>query len=146
MIKPYLFRVPASHIDAAWRDGAHQLSAAVERAAREITPDQLKMILSRGERMLLGLRDAATQDKPAAWAVVSVQQMPNIRVLYVYAIFAPGSTGPECMAQMSEFARQEGCSVIRGACDEAVQRLWERRFGARRVYATMEIELQEAAP
>jgi len=52
-----LFQVPASHIDAAWRDGARLLEQACKRADREVTADQLKFLLARGERTLLGLAD-----------------------------------------------------------------------------------------
>ncbi|MCM3900182.1 MAG: hypothetical protein ND866_00595 [Pyrinomonadaceae bacterium] len=76
-----------------------------------------------------------------AWAAVQVQQLPNIRILYVYSIYAPGSTSPEAFALLKDLARSEGCTTIRGACSEQVARLWERKLQAKRLYTTMEIEL-----
>ncbi len=144
MQQPHLFAVPPSHIDIAWRDGAHMLSEACEKAAGEVTTDQLKMMLSRGERVLLGVRDMAEPDaKPAGWAVVSAQQMPNMRALYIYAVYAPGATGSDVMRLLRQYALQEGCLVIRGACNDAVMRLWERRFSARKVYTIVEIDVEE---
>jgi len=132
--------VPHTHIDRAWRDGAHMLAAACKRAEREITIDQLKLILSRNERQLL----AAVEDgKPAGWAVVNVAQMPNVRALYVFAIYAPGATGLDLFEQLKGYARHLGCSVIRGACDESVERLWRRRFNAQRLYSIVQIEVDE---
>lgn len=96
------------------------------------------MMLSRGERQLLALEDNGLM----AWAAVQVQQLPNIRVLYVYAIYAPGSTGPQAFQLLADLARAEGCSSIRGACVEPVARLWERKFSARRLYQVMEIDLE----
>ncbi|MTW25843.1 hypothetical protein, partial [Streptococcus pneumoniae] len=43
---------PATHIDQAWRDGAHLLAKACDTSGGEVTGDQLKMLLSRGDRML----------------------------------------------------------------------------------------------
>lgn len=133
-----ILAIPPKFVDKAWTDGAHQLSEACKWASREVTPDQLKMLLSRGERQLLGLE---VEGKFVAWAAVQVQQLPNIRIFYVYSIFAPGSTGPEAFRQLAELARSEGCTSIRGACVEQVARIWERKFNAKRLYHMMEIEL-----
>jgi hypothetical protein len=97
------------------------------------------MLLSRGERQLLALQEGS---EFKAWAAVQVQQLPNIRVLHVYAIYAPGSTGPEAFQLLADLARSEGCSSIRGACVEQVARLWERKLRARRLYNVMEIDLE----
>ena len=133
-----LMHIPPAHVDRAWRDGAHNLAKACEWALREVTPDQLKMMLARGERQLLGLD---VDGKFVAWAAVQVQQLPNIRVFYIYSIYAPGSTGPEAFRQLADLARAEGCSSIRGACSEQVLRIWERKFSARRLYTICEIDL-----
>lgn len=134
-----LLKVSPAHVDRAWADGAHMLAEACKWADDEITPSQLKMMLARNERQLIALEDSGTM---VAWAAVQVQQLPNIRVLYVYAIYAPGSTGPEAFSLLSDLARAEGCSEIRGACSDAVARLWERRFGARKAYQIMRVPLR----
>jgi len=131
-----LMHVAPAHVDKAWKDGAHNLAEACKWATREITPDQLKMMLARGERQLVVLEESGIM---VAWAAVQVQQLPNIRVLYVYAIYAPGSTGPEAFSLLADLARSEGCSEIRGACSEAVARLWERKLKAERLYSIMSI-------
>ena len=133
-----LMHVAPAHVDRAWKDGAHNLSEACKWATREITPDQLKMMLARGERQLVALEESGIM---VAWAAVQVQQLPNIRVLYVYAIYAPGSTGPEAFGLLADLARSEGCSEIRGACSDAVARLWERKLKAERLYSIMSIQV-----
>lgn len=133
-----LVHIPPAHVDKVWREGAHQLAEACKWASREVTPDQLKMMLARGERQLIALD---VEGQFVAWAAVQVQQLPNIRVLYVYSIYAPGSTGPDAFRLLADLARAEGCSSIRGACVEQVARLWERKFQARRLYQTMEIDV-----
>lgn len=135
-----LLIIPPAHVDRAWRDGASQLAEACKWADREVTPDQLKMMLARGERMLLGLQ---VEDKFVAWAATQVQQLPNIRVLYIYSIFARGETGDAAFKQLAEYARAEGCTSIRGACSPAVGRLWERMLDAKPIYTIYEIEVPQ---
>lgn len=130
--------VAPKHVDHAWANGASNLAEACKWASREITSDQLKMLLARGERQLLALE---SDDRYVAWAAVQVQQLPNLRVFYIYSIYAPGSTGPEAFRLLADLARAEGCSSIRGACVEQVARLWERKFQAKRLYTTMEIDV-----
>lgn len=131
-----LFICTPAQIDQAWSDGANKLEEACKLASREITIDQLKMLLSRGERTLLGVRD---ETGIKGWAAIQIQQLPNIRVLYVYSIYAPGATGPRVFEQLRQYAKANGCSGIRGACNEAVSRLWARRFDAKPLYTIMEI-------
>lgn len=134
--------VSAAHVCNEWELGAKNLAEACEKSAGEITADQLKMILSRGERVLLAAQEDGVSK---AWAVIQVQQLPNIRVFYVYSIYAPGSTGVELFSQLADIAKKEGCSEIRGACNDAVERLWVKRFGAERCYATVRIRLNKGA-
>ncbi len=126
--------VPATHVDMAWADGAFKLSEACERSAGEVTADQLKMILARGEKQLIALKD---ESGFKGWAVIEFDQMPNMRALFIYSLYAPGVT-KEFAELLAGVARQQGCSVIRAACDEANQRLWETKLGAKRAYAIME--------
>lgn len=126
-----IFVVPPTHIDQAWKDGAEKLSQACKRVD-EVTADQLKMLLSRGEKQLVGI--------DGGWAVIQFEQLPNKRVLFVYSLYAPGRT-QEFFELLSEVAKQNGCSAIRGACDDANKRLWEMKLGAKTVYSILEYEL-----
>lgn len=135
----YLLQVPVEQVGRAWNDGAYNLAKATNRAKREITGDQLKLLLLRGERTLVGIAERG--ETPKAWAAVQLQVLPNVRVLYVYCIFAPGNTGPEAFELLREYARANGCEVIHGACDEAVGRLWERKLGGKPIYSIYEFEV-----
>lgn len=131
--------IPPAHLDRVWREGANQLAEACKWADREVTPDQLKMMLARGERQLLALEDDA--GRFVAFAAVLVQQLPNIRCLYIYSIFAPGATTPECFEHLAGYARHEGCSEIRGAVSDAVLRLWEKKLRAQKLYSIVAIPI-----
>lgn len=131
--------VSPTHIDQAWRDGAHMLSEACKWAADEVTPDQLKMLLAENRRALLSAVDRF--GKRVGWAAVQVQQLPNIRVLYVFSLYAPGATEPDVYKQLADFARGHGCSSIRGACRPSMVRYLVRKLGARPIYTTCDIAL-----
>jgi hypothetical protein len=133
-----LFFIAPKFVDRAWSDGAHLLSEACKKAEREITPDQLKQLLSRGERTLVCGRE---NGETVAWVVIDFVQMPNTRALYIYQLHAPGHAGDALMGELKKVAEAEGCSSIRGACDEVGERLWRGRFGAKRLYAVCEVIL-----
>ena len=49
--------IQAQFVDYAWRDGADCLKEACDTSGGEITGDQLRMMLARGERQLVRMRD-----------------------------------------------------------------------------------------
>lgn len=131
-----LFQVQPHEIDRAWRDGAHMLCEATKWASREITADQLKMLLSRGERTLIGARvDGAV----VGWAAVGVIQCPNIRVLHVYAAQGAGIVSSECLSLLKAYAASSGCTSIRGCVRPSMARLM-RKHGGKPLYLTFEME------
>jgi len=132
-----LFQCRPDEIDRAWQDGAHRLSEATKHAAREVTADQLKMLLARGERILLGARDG---NEVKGWAAVQVQQLPNIRVLYIFALQGSGVCSPAGIALLREYAVANGCTTIRGAVRASMARLLTR-LGGRPLYQTFELEV-----
>lgn len=134
-----LFQVPVSHVGVAWKNGAYNLGEATKRAEREITPDQLKLLLLRGERTLLGVADDS--DTPKAWLAVQVQTLPNLRTLFVYAIWAPGMLEGEPFELLKQYARDNGCEVIRGCCVPVVGRRLQIANKAKVIYSTYEIEV-----
>lgn len=133
-----LKQVPAAFIDKAWKDGAHMLSKACEASGGEITVDQLKMMLSRGERTLLSVMH---EDKPVGWLVVRLDQLPNVRALHVCELYAPGATFDECRVQLWEYARQNGCSEIRCSAKPAQARWNRMRWGFEPIYTTLRVTL-----
>lgn len=133
-----LIVVPATHIDVAWKEGAHQLGLACATSGGEITGDQLKMMLSRGERTLLRLdRD----DDIVGWAVVGVEQLPNFRTMYVYEMYAPHGSFESFFDELGGMAKSFGCLRLRCAAKPAQARLYRQRCGFAPVYQVLEVEL-----
>lgn len=134
-----LIHVPPTHIDRAWwKDGAHKLSEACETSGGEITGDQLKMMLSRGERALVGMR---RDGEFVGWGVIFSDQRPNFRVLHVAELWAPGAGFAEFFEELKKHADASGHSRIRFAAKPAQARLYKAKLGCQSVYETLEVVL-----
>lgn len=96
------------------------------------------MMLARGERVLFaGVEDG----RPVGWLVVKVDQLPNIRVLHLCSMWAPGHFYDEFFDDLKSIATQEGCSEIRCCADPVRARLYRMRFGFEPVYQTLKVEI-----
>ena len=127
--------IQASHIDAAWAAGASALAKACDTSGGEITGDQLKMILSRGERTLIRM-DA---DKTVGWGVVRVDQLPNMRVLFITDLVAPHGHFETFFTSIKELAASLGCSRVRCAAKPAQERLYKMKCQFQPVYTILEV-------
>lgn len=128
--------VQPQFIDRAWADGAHILSEAFKDNGGEITPDQLKMILSRGERMLFRMDDV---ERIVGWGVVRVDQYPNFRSLHVCELSARGSHFERFFDELKKVAEAFGCSRIRCSARPAQAQLFRIKCGFQPVYETLEV-------
>lgn len=133
-----LLHVPATHVDQAWEDGASCLGEACKHSGGDITGDQLKMILSRGERTLIRMDD---EGKAVGWGVVRVDQLPNVRVLHVTDMVAPGAHFERFLDELKAMARSLGCSRVRCSAKPAQARLYRMKAGFQPVYETLEVRL-----
>lgn len=132
-----LLTVNTSHIDQAWKDGAHTLSQACDVSGGEITGDQLKMLLSRGERTLLAMRNG---EETVGWGVVRVDQLPNLRVLFITDLVAPGAHFESFFDAIKQLAAAWGCSRIRCAAGPVQARLYRIKCGFQPVYQILEVQ------
>jgi len=132
-----LVPIPASHTDASWKAGASELAKACATSGGEITGDQLKMLLSRGERQLLRMDDEA--GKTLGWGVVRIDQLPNMRVLFVTDLVAPGAQFERFFEALKNLAITHGCSRIRCAAKPAQARLYRMKAGFLPVYEILEV-------
>jgi len=131
-----LLIVPSTHIDYAWNtDGASCLAESC--TVDEITPDQLKMILSRGERTLVQIKNG---DK-TGWGVYRIDQLPNIRILHITNLVAHNTSFEGFFDEMKRIAKTYGCSSVRCSCSAAHARLYKMKNGFSKVYETIEVKL-----
>ena len=133
-----LYPVPAEMIDRAWKDGASCLSEACAVSGGEITGDQLKMILARGDRTLICMRD---DEKTVGWGCVRVDQLPNLRVLHVTDLVAHNAGYEQFFNELKKMAERLGCSRVRCSCKESQARLYRMKCGFKPVFTTLEVEV-----
>ena len=128
--------VPQNFIDLAYTRGASCLHEACDSSGGEITGDQLKMILSRGERTLL---EMTIEAKTVGWGVVRVDQLPNMRVLYITDLVAHNGGFHDFFDAIKQLARDLGCSKVRCAAKAAQARLYRMKCGFAPVYEVLEV-------
>lgn len=130
-----LLTVPSHLADYAWRDGAHLLG---ESCVDECTPDQLKTLISDGSRVLVRMDD---NGKTVGWGAYVVQQLPNIRVLFVTNLWARGAHFERFFDELKQAAERLGCSRIRCAALPAQSQIFQTKCGFQPVYETLEVKL-----
>lgn len=141
-----LVHVPAQFVDKAWRDGAHNLASACDTSGGEITGDQLKLLLARGERLLLRMVNEvangsqAPDEQTVGWGVVRIDQLPNVRVLHACEMYAPGIGFERFLDSLKELASNAGCSEIRCSAKPAQARLYQMKCGFEPVYTTLRLK------
>ena len=131
-----LIPIPQSHIDAAYARGASCLSEACATSGGEIEGPQLKMLLSRGERSLL---EMTIEGKTVGWGVVRVDQLPNMRVLFITDLVAHNGGFDDFFEAIKQLARDLGCSKVRCAAKAAQARLYRMKCGFTPVYEVLEV-------
>lgn len=124
-------------VDFAWADGANCLAEACS-LVDEVTGDQLKMILSRGERTLVRLDE---DGKTIGWGAIRVDQLPNIRVLHITELVAHNAHFERFFEQIKLAAKKMGCSRIRCSTKDSQARLYRMKAGFQPVYTTLEVKL-----
>jgi len=124
-------------VDRAWKEGAACLAEACA-TVDEITGDQLKLILSRGERTLVALRD---DDKTVGWGCWRIDQLPNIRVLHCTDLVAHNAHFEAFFFALKEAAELMGCSEIRCSCGPSQARLYRMKLGMEPVYTTLRVRV-----
>lgn len=133
-----LWPVPPEQIDRAWRDGASCLKEACDVSGGEITGDQLKMLLSRGERTLVALHDGA---EIVGWGVFRVDQLPNLRTFFVTDLVAHNQHFERFFEALKALAGSLGCSTIRCAAGPAQARLYRIKCGFEPLYTILETKV-----
>lgn len=133
-----LVPIPATHIDLAWRHGATSLKESCDVSKEEITIDQLKLLLSRGERFLFRIDEEGVT---RGWVVTKPVQLPNKRVLLVTDLVCKNAHFERWMPALKEIAFAQGCLTIRCSAQPGQARLYKRRLGFKPVFETLEVEL-----
>lgn len=132
-----LLQVPHTHIDHAWREGASKLADACATSGGEVTGDQLKLMLARGERILMRMQE---EGETKGWGVVRIDQLPNVRVLHVCEMYAPNIGFERFFDRLKDLALASGCSELRCSAAPAQARLYQIKCGFEPVYTTLRVQ------
>lgn len=132
-----LFVVPVSHASHVWDQGASCLAESC--VTDDETADQLKMILSRGDRYLVQVKrcDGGT----VGWGAFRIDQLPNVRVLHITNLVAHNGGFDQFFEEIKALASAHGCSRIRCSCSAAHARLYKMKCGLLPVFSTIEIKI-----
>lgn len=133
-----LIIVPPDYACFAWEtEGASCLGEVCE-LVEEITPSQLKMILSRGERTLVKMEE---DGKPIGWGAFRIDQLPNLRVLHITDLVAHNAGFERFFEEIKDIARRLGCSQVRCSAPAAQARLYRMKCGLVPVYEIMKVNV-----
>ncbi len=130
--------IEPNFVDRAWKEGANCLAKACD-LVDEITGDQLKLLISRGERVLVRMDGDGVEG--IGWATFRIDQLPNIRVMFITDIVAPNAHFERFFVEAKAIAMRVGASRIRCAAHDAQARLYRMKLGFKPVYSILEVEL-----
>jgi hypothetical protein len=128
--------IPPNYVAQMWPKVSSMLEKAMNYAKGEISLDQLKVYLIRGEYQLM----IYLQDGEIIGAIVIEWiNYPNDRVMFINAI--GGKTHADCVEKMYLWAKSLGATAVRGSAHESVARLWKMKYGFNTIYYTVEKRL-----
>lgn len=119
-------QVHPNFIQQLWPKIGRMLERALEFSGGEYSAEHLRMMLVRGEQMLLvAVEDGAV----IGAATVDFANFPNDRIAFITAIGGRLIARPDLFEELKSVLRSQGCTKLKGEAREAVARLWHQRFG-----------------
>lgn len=130
--------VGPQYICQVWPQVSGMIESSIQYCGGEYTADQLKVLLIRGDHVLLV---AETDNSIVGAGTVSFIQYPNDRICFITAIGGKMVTGKEMFSKLSDWAKAQGCTKIQAACRESVARMLRQRIGMNERYRIVEMNL-----
>lgn len=132
-----ILRIPTDQIAQRWQRIAPFIEDSLAHSGGDFTVDQVKVYLSSGQWLTLGVFDEQTM-----LGVIAVQftNMPNDRVAFITAIGGKNITNSDTFNQFQTILKAHGATKIQGGVRESVARLW-RRLGFSQRYILVEHKL-----
>lgn len=132
-----ILRIPTDQIAQRWQRIAPFIEDSLAHSNGDFTVDQVKVYLSSGQWLTLGVFDEQTM-----LGVIAVQftNMPNDRVAFITAIGGKNITNSDTFNQFQTILKAHGATKIQGGVRESVARLW-RRLGFSQRYILVEHKL-----
>ena len=131
--------VAPNNVYTVWNDVESFLNASINISGGDITIDQLKLILARGEQTLL----VSTDDKGKLNGAMTVefQNLPNNRVMFITALGGNGIVNNETFEQVENWARMQGATKVSAWAQESQARLYKIKANFNTVRMVVEKDL-----
>jgi len=130
--------VAPKYIHQVWPDVVGFIEDALQYGAGEYNADQMKVMILRGEQILLV---AVEENAVKGAATVQFIDYPNYRVAYVTSIGGRLIANKDMFKELTDWCKFNGASKIQGAARESIERLWKRLFNFERRYVIVEKDL-----
>lgn len=122
--------VPVAWVNRVWPTVAPYIAAALERAGGEYTVDHVQGLVTAGHWLLVV---ATEENQIHGAATINMYNRPTDRVAFVTTIGGAGITSAPMFEQLKAVAASQGATVIEGAVQESIARLW-RKYGFEEKY------------
>jgi hypothetical protein len=112
--------------------------ASYEESTKDCSPEQLKVLLSRGEQYMFVVRD---NNIIIGAFTVNVYTVPNAKVAFTTAMGGKGLMDKETITQYEAWARSQGVTKLRANAKDAQARLFQQKLGLIKVSNVVEKDL-----
>lgn len=131
--------VAPNNVYNVWADVESYLNASINVSNGDITLDQLKLLLVRGEQTLLVSVDK--NNKLNGAMTVEFVNHPNSRVMFITALGGNGIVNNETFSQVESWAKLQGATKVNAWAQEAQARLYKIKANFNTVRMVVEKEL-----
>lgn len=131
-----IYIVPQQFVQKAWEKAGKFIEAGMEHAKGECNADQLRVYLANGEHTLMLFLEG--QEIVGAVEFI-IDASPMDRIFYINSL--GGKASKEHFGMMYEWAKQNGCTTIRGCVRESMVRYGRMKHGFEPIYTMVEKRL-----
>lgn len=118
--------VPTELVHSVWEKVSLFITASYEESNKDCTPEQLKMLIARGEQTLF----VGVEDEQIVGAMtVEIINYPNVRAGFITALGGKAVVDQELFAQVEEWLRANGASKVYAYAKPAQARLYQQKAG-----------------
>lgn len=118
--------VPPEMVYSLWDKVVGYIDASYHQSSHDCTPDQLKLLLVRGEQTLFVAVDG---EEITGAMTVSIANHPDARVAFITALGGRGVVHESVFAQVEDWMRAQMVTKVYAYAKEAQARLYEQKAG-----------------
>lgn len=119
--------VAPNNIYSIWDEIENFIHASINVATGDCTAEQLKLLLIKGEQILL----ISTNENKKINGAMTVEfiNYPNNRVMFITALGGKGIVNNETFSQVENWARMQGATKVSAWAQEVQARLYQIKAG-----------------